>query len=180
MIRAIAALALLSASAAAAAPSAKNADTLSSTAPWWEKVTVTIAGDGKPQSCRFESSLKPNNAESCEVTGSQAAMSGSSGAKAEYTRITFERRFKPGAEPDAGDLQPGDTLLGRQVMALAIDGAGSVKHCKIVAASGAMTPEYGCEEASTERFEARATKASASLTEAYMTILVYGHAEHMV
>ena len=179
MIRAIAALALLSATAALAAPAVQSTDTLSSTAAWWEKVTVTISGDGKAQSCRFESSLKPNNAQSCEVTGSQAAMGGS-GSKGEYTRITFERRFRPGAQPDAGDVQPGDTLLGRQVMALAIDGAGSVKHCKIVASSGAMTPDYGCEEASTERFEAKATKASAVLTEAFMTILVYGHSEHMV
>lgn len=180
MIRAIAALALLSATAAVAAPAVQSTDTLSSTAPWWEKVTVTIAGDGKPQSCRFESSLKPNSSQSCEVTGSQAAMGGGSGSKGEYTRITFERRFKPGAQPDAGDVQPGDTLLGRQVMALAIDGAGSVKHCKIVASSGAMTPDYGCEEASAERFEAKATKASAVLTEASMTILVYGHSEYMV
>ena len=41
---------------AAAAASATTSPALVSTAPWWEKVTVTIAGDGKPQSCQYEAS----------------------------------------------------------------------------------------------------------------------------
>ena len=77
-------------------------------------------------------------------------------------------------------LQPGDTLLGGQVMALAIDGAGAVKGCKIVATSGSVTPQYGCTEASAERFEANAHAANAGAHQGYMTILVYGHSEHVV
>ena len=53
-------------------------------------------------------------------------------------------------------LQTGDTLLGRQVMALAIDPVGKVSGCKVVATSGDVTPEYGCEQASSEKFEANA------------------------
>ena len=174
MIRAIAALVLASTTAA------HNADTLVSTTPWWERVTVTIAGDGKPQSCRYESSLRPDSVKNCDVVGSQAAMADGSASKEEYTRITFERRFTPGATPDGGDVQPGDTLIGRQVMALAIDPAGSVKGCKIVAVSGDMTPDYGCKEATSEKFEASAGPASRSGREGVMTILVYGHAEHVV
>ena len=70
--------------------------------------------------------------------------------------ITFERRFKPGAQPDSGDLQPGETLIGGQVMALGIDPRGEVQTCKIVSESGSMRPQYGCAEAATERFEASA------------------------
>jgi hypothetical protein len=172
VIRAIAALALATASTQTAAA-------LVSTASWWEKVTVTIAGDGKTQGCRFESSLKPDADQDCEVASPAAAGAGSSGAKDQYTRITFERRFSPGAQPDVGDVGVGDTLLGRQVMALAIDGNGAVSGCKIVATSGDMTPEYCCKEAAAEKFEASA-KSAAPAREGYMTIIVYGHAEHVV
>ena len=61
MIRTIAALALLTASA----PSHRRLRSegryaLSSTAPWWEKVTVTVAGDGKAASrAATKSSLDP-------------------------------------------------------------------------------------------------------------------------
>jgi hypothetical protein len=178
VIHAIAALALASAASAAAA--ASQPQTLVSNAPWWEKVTVTVAGDGNPQACRFESSLKAGS-DDCEVVGTAAGASEGSGSKGEYTRITFERRFSPGRVPDAGNLQPGDTLLGRQVMALAIDGSGAVKGCEIVAQSGDMAPEYGCKEAAAERFQASATTdGKAAPRAAYMTIIVYGHAEHIV
>lgn len=183
MIRAIAALALLTASAhSLAASHSKAADALSSTAPWWEKVTVTIAGDGKAQSCRYESSLRPDASAECDVTGNQAAMAEGSGSssKSDLTRITFERRFSPGPTPASADLQPGETLLGQQVMALAIDAAGSVKGCKIVSTGGDMTPDYGCKDAAAEKFEASAAKATATGREGVMTILVYGHAEHVV
>ena len=43
--------------------------------------------------------------------------------------------------------------------ALAIDPGGTVKGCRIVAESGAMTPDYGCAEASAERFQASARDA---------------------
>src|SRR5439155_838235 len=151
VFRAIAALVLASATAQ------HSTESLLSSSPWWERVTVTISGDGKPQSCRFESSLKPNNAQSCDVVGNEASVATSSGSKDQYTRITFERRFQPGVRPDTSDLQPGgETLLGGQVMALGIDARGQVKTCKVVAESGSMRPQYGCEQATTEHFEASA------------------------
>jgi hypothetical protein len=181
VIRTLAALALLTASSHTIAASASKAETaLSSTAPWWEKVTVTIAGDGKPQACRYETSFNPAAAKECDVTGDQAAMAESSGNKSDVTRITFERRFTPGTAPANAEIQPGDTLLGRQVMALAIDAAGSVKGCKVIATGGDMTPDYSCKDAQTEKFEASAAKATAAGREGVMTILVYGHAEHVV
>lgn len=174
MFRALAAITLASASAHSAA-------ILLPSSPWWERVIVTISGDGKPQSCRFESSRKPNSAQSCDVVGNEAALATSPGAKSEYTRITFERRFKPGSQPDAGDLQTGETLLGGQVMALGIDAHGAVKTCKLISQSGSMRPQYGCDEATTERFEASAGNLrTAPLREGYMTIIVYGHSEHVV
>ena len=182
MIRAFAALALATAAAAstaAIAASSTAADALKSSSPWWERVTVTIAGDGMARSCQFVSSLRPDDAQKCSVEGSQAAAAGSAGSKDEYTRITFERRFTPG-KPEGGGLEAGDTFLGAQVMALAIDSAGSVKACQIVAASGEMKPDYGCDEARAEKFEASVGRQPDAARIGYMTILVYGHAEHMV
>jgi hypothetical protein len=167
----IAALAISAASAAAATTS----PALDSSAPWWERVTVTVDGHGKPQGCKYESSLAGNPSQNCDVEGNSAAVAKTGNAD-ELTRITFERRFSPGG-PDSGALQTGDTLLGRQVLALAIDAKGSVSGCKIVAESGDMTPDYGCKEAQGERFQSSAAKAPAK--QGYMTILVYGHAEHV-
>jgi hypothetical protein len=182
VIRTLAALALLTASTHVIAASAAKSDPkLSSTAPWWEKVTVTIAGDGKPQACRYETSLQPNASEQCDVTGDQAGVAKSSGTKSELTRITFERRFTPGSAPIDAQLPTGDTLLGRQVMALAIDSAGSVKGCRVVSAAGDMTPDYGCKEAAAEKFEASAGQVKTGAgREGMMTVLVYGHSEHVV
>ena len=192
MIRSIAALALASAAThpatrpATSHPATDSASTGAHVAtplpssPWWERVTVTISGDGKPQSCKFESSLKPTAPQACDVVGKDAAVASSPGAKDEYTRITFERRFKPGAQPDSGDLQPGETLIGGQVMALGIDPRGEVKTCKVVSESGSMRPQYGCAEAATERFEASAAAAHQPAREGYMTVVVYGHSEHVV
>jgi hypothetical protein len=163
-----------------AAASTASAPALKSSAPWWEKVTVTVASNGKPQSCSYQSSLKPQATTECEVSSAPADVSSEpSGSKDEVTRITFERRFNPGAQPDSR-LQTGDTLLGSQVMALAIDGAGSVKGCQIVSKSGTMTPDYGCDEARTERFEASAGRSAEQSQQGFMTILVYGHDEHVV
>jgi hypothetical protein len=178
VIRAIAALALASASTQPTA-------TLTSTAPWWEKVTVTVTDDGNAQSCHYESSLGAGKGQDCSVTGNEAAItksSSSASAKNQYTRITFERRFSPGAMPKAPELQPGELLLSGQVMALAIDGKGAVEHCRVVAKSGSVTPQYGCDEATAERFEASAVEPHARppAREGYMTILVYGHSEHLV
>src|SRR4051812_32549819 len=159
-----------------AAASTASTPALKSSAPWWEKVTVTVASDGKPQSCSYQTSLKPEKATECEVAGKAAGLAPDGAtSKDEYTRITFERRFNPGVQPDGTKVEAGDTLLGSQVMALAIDGAGSVKACKIVAKAGDMTPDYGCDEVATERFEATADKSADHHRQGYMTILVYGH-----
>jgi hypothetical protein len=192
VIRATAALALLTVSSlslaaspaskpAAKAATAAAADALESSAPWWEKVTVTIAGNGETRSCRWESSLQPDNAQDCDVTGGKVGAAKGVRGEGQFTRITFERRFAPGAQPAAEQLAVGDTLLGRQDMALAIDAQGQVKGCRIVSTSGSMTPDYGCNEAQAERFSASMSGAKPSeRREATMTILVYGHAEHMV
>jgi hypothetical protein len=174
--------ALFVASAAmATAAAGSSPDTLVSSSPWWEKVTVTISGDGKPQSCRYETSLKPTASEYCDVASSEAAMvSKASESKGEVTKITFERRFDPGSAPTKAGLQAGDTLLGGQMMALAIDPRGSVKGCRIVAQSGSMQPAYGCDDAQAERFQAGVGGAQKEERDGYMTILVYGHSEHMV
>ena len=163
-----------------AAASTASAPALKSSAPWWEKVTVTVASDGKPKSCSYESSLKPDKTTSCEVSGGAADAAATPGSsKDEVTRITFERRFNPGAQPDS-KVGAGDTLLGSQVMALAIDGAGAVKGCQVLSKSGSMTPDYGCEDAKAERFEASAGRSAEQSLQGFMTILVYGHDEHVV
>jgi hypothetical protein len=174
------ALALASATSIATAATA-DVSGLVSSSPWWEKVTVTIAGDGQPQSCRFESSLGPQTAKDCQVQASQAALAKtSSGSKESYTRLTFERRFSPSWQPTANEAPLGDMLLGRQVMSLMIGAGGRVKGCQIVSVSGDTRPEYGCKEASAEKFQASASTTHAAPHQAYMTILVYGHQEHVV
>ena len=72
-------------------------------------------------------------------------------------------------------------LLGGQVMALGIDPQGAVKSCKVVAHSGSLQPQYGCTEATTEHFVASAgNPRTTPQREGYMTIVVYGHSEHVV
>ena len=141
---------------------------------------MTVTDDGQTQSCRYETSLSPNADKNCSVTGNAASMTHEAGAKDEYTRITFERRFSPGTKPDLASLQPGETLLGGQVMALAIDGRGAVRDCRVVATSGSVTPQYGCNEATAERFTASAVSPRAAEHEGYLSVLVYGHSEHEV
>jgi hypothetical protein len=183
VIRSLALLALLTASTPtfATTPTAKADMALSSTAPWWEKVTVTIAGDGKSNSCKYETNLVPDGSKDCDVVGDAKALGMDPGsAKAQVTRLTFERRFNPGAMPQDAALETGDTLLGRQVMSLAIDAAGKVKGCRVVSRSGDVTPAYGCADARTEHFEASAVQSGAESKIGYMTVLVYGHEEHVV
>ena len=179
-MRKIAALILASAAGAlGATATASNTSTLVSNAPWWERITVTLSGDGNAQACRYETSLK-TTPEACDVSSSAAGMTKASAPKGEVTRITFERRFTPGAAPAKPNLQTGDTLLGGEMMALAIDPHGAVKDCKMVAQSGEMRPEYSCDDATGERFQASYGAKDAPAREGYMTILVYGHSEHMV
>jgi len=143
---------------------------------WWEKVTVTLTGDGKPQACTYEASAQSKSSADCDVVGggSRGFAAKAGGAQGQLTRITFERRFHSGITLPAAALHPGDTLLGREVMKLAIDAGGKVSGCKVVSTAGEMTPDYGCAEASTERFE-----ASAATREGFMTITIYGHNENV-
>jgi hypothetical protein len=150
-----------------------------STAAWWEKVTVTMTGDGKAQSCSYETSTAAAKPKECSVVGGEGLSAQSGGTKSEYTKITFERRFHPGSTPLQDAVQAGDTLLGKQVMSLAIDGGGKVSGCKIVAAAGDLKPEYGCEEASAEHFEADRGSAANGTREGIMSILIYGHSEQV-
>lgn len=180
MFRIITALSLASASALA---TASTPEALNSTSSWWERVTVTVTDDGKTQSCRYESSLQPETNASCTASsGSVAKVDASAVVKDKVTSITFERRFTPGAKPQAETLKAGETLLGGSVMALAIDDRGAVKKCKIVATSGAVTPEYSCDDAQAEKFEASAKSgaSTAAQREGYLTIVVYGHSEQVV
>lgn len=168
----LAALAL--AAATAPAPQALVSDS-----PWWEKISVVVTGDGDPQSCTYESSLPTTPSDGCDVVGGNPTVStASSGNQDEFTRITFERRFTPGdAKPQTEELHPGDTLLGGQIMALAINGSGEVSNCKVIAKAGDVTPDYGCNEATKERFEAAANSGNGQV--GFMTIMVYGHNEHV-
>jgi hypothetical protein len=180
VIRALAFLALASATAATAESST---DVLTSKVPWWEKVTVTMTGDGEPQSCSYESSLKGSDSNACDVksdaTATSASSRSSASSKSELTRITFERQFVPGpTQPGEYSMTPGDTLLARQVLAIDIDPAGLVKGCQVVAQSGDLTPEYGCDDAKTEKFEPN-SKAAANQRQGFMTVLVYGHEEQL-
>lgn len=176
MVRFIAALGLLSASAA------NSAAPLTSATPWWERVTVTVSDDGKTHSCRYETSLDPNQAQDCAASDSRAVTATPASTKDQFTSITFERRFTPGAKPEQTALRPGETFLGGQVMALGIDARGAVNQCRIVAMSGAVTPQYGCHDAAGEKFEASAGGAHARAPEraGYMMVVVYGHPEHVV
>ena len=181
--------ALLVASAAAVAATGATAttststptDTLVSSSAWWERVTVTLDGDGKPEACRYETSLSPANAEDCDVDSGQAAVASQvSSSKGEVTRITFERRFNPNVAPAKPEIKTGDTLLGGQVMSLGIDPHGAVKNCRVLAAAGEMQPEYSCDDAQAEKFQASVGGPQKELHEGYMTVIVYGHSEHMV
>jgi hypothetical protein len=175
---------VLKLAALAVAAASTASPTLVANAPWWEKVTVTIAGDGKPQACEYLASHGEGAASECDVvdapstSGVSATAAKSMGANDQFTKITFERRFIPGnSAPAKPNLQPGDTLLGGQVMALAIDEAGSVKGCRVVAKAGSVTPDYGCDEAVAEKFQASAGQTASP--QGFMTVLVYGHQENV-
>lgn len=162
-----------------AAASANASPPLTLTMPWWDKFTFTITDDGAQQACRYESSTA--GAKTCdddaEATPAsvQPAASSSNGS---YTLITIERRFTPAIAPDPLVVKTGDTLLGGQVLALAIDGSGSVSSCQVVGKSGDVRPPYGCAEARTEHFQAGMASSSQQLRHGYMTVLVYGHEEY--
>ena len=163
------------ASAATPATAASDADVLESAAPWWEKITVTVDDKGTQQSCRYETSTAGSAACDKEIADN---IRPGKGIQGQFKKVTFERRFSPGGQLDAGKLQPGDMLLGRQVMFLTIDAKGAIQSCKVVATSGDAPPDYGCEEAKREQFKAEAS-ADATARQAFMTVLAYGHLEQI-
>ena len=114
VFRAIAALALASTTAA------NSPATLTSAAPWWERVTVTVTDDGQTHSCRYE--IEPAAAKRPGLRGRSTMRRRwrrASGAKDQYTRITFERRFSPARKP-ARSIASGRRNLARRPG----DGAG--------------------------------------------------------
>ena len=165
---------MLSLVAFAAAAVAAESPSLTASAPWWDKITMTIDGNGAEQACSYESSLKGR--ESCADEMSAKPAKKATGPAGVLTKLTFERRFSPGTRPEPGRLQPGDMLVGRQVIYLTIDGAGAVKGCKVIDVSGEV-PDYGCREAQTEKFDVVFNPSTAATQQAFMTILVYGHTE---
>jgi hypothetical protein len=167
---------VLSLVAFAAAAVAAESPSLTANAPWWDKITMTMDSNGDEKACSYQSSLKPSSAESCADEESSAATARAKGPAGLFTKLTFERRFSPGDRPEPGRLQPGDELVGRQVIYLTIDGQGTVKGCKVLDVSGEV-PDYGCKEAQTEKFNVNFDPAAAATQQAFMTILVYGHSE---
>ena len=181
-LTALAALIPFAASAPAAVPSIPDmpsaASQLSASAPWWEKLVVTVGDAGETRACQYETSVEPGKRQACEVEGSDSADE-PAGLPEQVTRITFERRFSPAANMADGEVEAGNSLLGKSVLALAIDGEGRVRGCKVVAAGG-MKPDYGCKEAAAEKFEASATSNAVPTRVATLTILVYAREENQV
>jgi hypothetical protein len=166
--------------ALAAASPATSTDVLS-TAPWWERITVTYGEDGSQRSCNYESSRSFGGAEACGSDDDQsAAKAPATRAAGVQTRITFERRFTPGATPNAQSLEPGDALLGGLLMMVAIGRDGAVRGCSVVAETGEARPDYGCNEVRAERFQASVGGAAQDSQVGILTVLVYGHEEEVV
>lgn len=164
--------ALILAAASAGPPVSPS---LTSATPWWEKVTYIVGEDGEQQSCRYESSVgQPRN---CHE-GSSKAQAPTPASTVAYTKITVERRFNPGNAPERINLQSGDTLLGGQIMSVAIGGNGEVRSCKIIGRSGDVRPDYGCDQLRAERFEAAANRGG-DVRQGFITVLVYGHEESL-
>jgi hypothetical protein len=152
---------------------------LDSASAWWERITVTVDDKGKQHSCRYEASGSGEGAKTCDKDMAASVQAGSSGQAGVFSKVTFERRFSPGGRQlDSGQLQPGDTLLGRQVMFLTFDAAGAIASCRVVETSGDAAPTYDCEEAKKEQFRAQAS-ADQGARQAFMTILAYGHTEEI-
>lgn len=150
-------------------------------APWWEKFTVTMTGDGNAKSCKYETSTRSEPSGHCALAGADFGSGGAEtkeSAASQYLKLTFERRFSLGdSPPPDAPLATGDTLLGREVMAIAIGPRGKVTGCKIESTSGDMPPDYNCDDASAERF-AEAGLRSEAPVQGFFTIRIYGHSEH--
>ena len=151
---------------------------LEASVPWWEKVTVTVDDKGEQRSCKYEASLSPVGVEACSKAMAASMESDGHGTAGQFSTVTFERRFSPGGQLDSGRLEPGDELLGRQVMFLTINAEGAIESCDLVASSGDLTFQYDCDEARKEQFRVPAS-ASSGARQAFMTILAYGHSEEL-
>lgn len=172
-------LAFVAAVLAASTPTLDSTPVLEASVPWWERITVAVDDKGRQQSCKYQSSLSPNGAEVCDQElAASVQPRQTSGRSGVYLKLTFERRFSPGAKLDSGRLQAGDKLLGQQVMFLTIGPDGAIKTCRVVGTSGDMSPSYGCEQAKSEQFR-QASGQSGQPRQAFMTILVYGHQEQI-
>lgn len=167
-------LAFLAAALAASTPS----PTLEASVPWWERITVTVDDKGKQQSCRYQISLVPSGAKACDEDMAASVGAGRRGSIGSFSKLTFERRFSPGGQLDDGRLEPGDTLLGRQVMFLTIDVKGMIETCHVVARTGEMAFQYDCDAARKEQFRPPANSNPAK-RQAFMTVLAYGHSEQI-
>ena len=163
---------------AAALAASTSSPVLESSMPWWERITVTVDDKGEQQSCRYETSSSAGGGEECGEAIASTIPSGGKTGSGLYSKLTFERRFSPGDRLDSGKLQPGDTLIGRQVMFLTFDAKGAIASCHVVAVSGDSPTAYGCDQARKEQFRVSAGAAPAP-RRAFMTILAYGHTEHI-
>ena len=153
---------------------------LEASVPWFERISVTVDDKGTQQACTYQFSLSPTGAEACDKEMADSIPTGKAkNGSGLFSKLTFERRFSPGAKLDSGRLQAGDKLLGQQVMHLTIGADGSIESCKVVGMSGDLLPSYGCDEAKTEQFRVPASAPAAPARQAFMTILVYGHQEQI-
>ena len=129
-LTALAALIPFAASAPAAVPAIPDMPSqLSASAPWWERLVVTVGDEGETRACQYETSLEPGKRKPCDVEGAASAKDAAAAVPEQVTRITFERRFSPAANLADGEVAAGDKLLGKSVLALAIDGQGLVRGC---------------------------------------------------
>lgn len=165
---------------AAVLAASTSAPALEASVPWWERISVTLDHRGKQQACHYQSSLAAGGPKACdpEMAATIPAIGGK-GSLGLYSKLTFERRFSPGAKLDSGRLQAGDKLLGQQVMFMTFGAGGSIAFCRVVGTSGDLVPAYGCDEAKTEQFRLPASAPSSAPRQAFMTILVYGHQEQI-
>lgn len=165
---------------AAALAASTSAPILESSVPWFERIEVTFDDKGAQKSCRYQSSLDPSGSAECAKEMAQSIDTPSKGTAGTYSKLTFERRFSPGAKLDSGKLKPGDKLLSQQVLFLTIDAQGAIGSCKVLATSGDLIPAYDCDQAKTEKFRAQAATSPDRPRQAFMTVLVYGHVEQIV
>ena len=152
---------------------------LEASVPWWERISVTIDDKGKQQACTYRSSLSPGG-EAC----GQAMAASVQPRQAEvqsglFSKLTFERRFSPGPKLESAPMQPGDELIGQQVLFLTIKSDGSIASCRILAKSGEMRFNYGCEQAQGEQFRVPASAQVGAFRQAFMTITAFGHQEQI-